>query len=637
MSSLHLYTLSATVVTWNVGNAKGLSKIVSQFLEDAGNGSDVIVFGFQEVGMGRRRLTKLPQSFGSFWLQVCHEQYGGMRIVVYVKSTAQERLKFRYGMRVGVGLVDRWPNKGAVGVEISFGQFCTMCFVSAHLAANETQVQERNSDWEKIMKRMDNVEFITSCTSDSAVMPPLFHRYDHLFFFGDLNYRLVPSMKTHHENFLWVCDKINAEDYSSLDSVDQLLAEREKRNIFVNFEEAPICFAPTYKIDSNSDDYCKLRIPSYCDRILWHSLPSRRHMIKCFEYNSPNKSFGSDHRPVLAKFQISTPQYHIFRYPSKRSENRGLRVTLDFLLVRIHGFPNPSRRKRLTESVAYKANRTKDKRTGSKSFFIPREDSLTTGILRERSSSMPSEQLHGSEQRSFPAENDEIGRIDHIIDIEDEDDITDENNCNEELANCKKNADCSFISGMKPDIDVGPRKRESIHGNDLPEAKEEERSKMPYHRDIRMEVHGRGIFLKESSVYRVAIPYQNRGIRERIGESLPAIPLAPLKDLEALRYEHLVLVAEKQGSRIGYSGVLPLVKLIDEINKPYSFEMDLTKYGSPSRKIEACVQMVVSENGTWVDSTGKLVRNEDMSSSRNYRGPLQKRDNSKVRTVPLHK
>jgi len=48
--------------------------------------------------------------------------------------------------------------------------------------------------------------------------------------------------------------------------------QQEQGNVFKNFQEGPITFAPTYKYDLFSDDYDtseKCRQPAWTDRVLW--------------------------------------------------------------------------------------------------------------------------------------------------------------------------------------------------------------------------------------------------------------------------------------------------------------------------------------------------------------------------------
>lgn len=59
------------------------------------------------------------------------------------------------------------------------------------------------------------------------------------------------------------------------------------------------------------------RVPSYCDRIVWHSLPALRDRVTCLEYNAVPDIETSDHKPVYATFDLeygcgSCPNLSVF-------------------------------------------------------------------------------------------------------------------------------------------------------------------------------------------------------------------------------------------------------------------------------------------------------------------------------------
>ena len=117
---------------------------------------------------------------------------------------------------------------------------------------------------------------------------------------GDLNFRINMS----YDNAMSL---ISEKNYKDLYSMDQFhLAYEEEANIFLknNINEGTINFAPTYKFEENSDNYTfdkkKVRVPSWCDRILF----CKKNGIKNVSYDSiPNLKI-SDHRPVTAAFEI---------------------------------------------------------------------------------------------------------------------------------------------------------------------------------------------------------------------------------------------------------------------------------------------------------------------------------------------
>ena len=73
--------------------------------------------------------------------------------------------------------------------------------------------------------------------------------HDILLWCGDLNYRIDV------ESFQFCVDKIKNNKLAELREHDQLLIEKQRKNVFAEFEEAKIKFAPTYKYKVGTSDY----------------------------------------------------------------------------------------------------------------------------------------------------------------------------------------------------------------------------------------------------------------------------------------------------------------------------------------------------------------------------------------------
>ena len=77
------------------------------------------------------------------------------------------------------------------------------------------------------------------------------------------------------------------------------------------FQEGILNFDPTFKYDRSSHEYDtseKMRIPAWCDRILWNGESIQMTMYRRFENSM------SDHRPIGASFIVNAkvvqkPQY----------------------------------------------------------------------------------------------------------------------------------------------------------------------------------------------------------------------------------------------------------------------------------------------------------------------------------------
>ena len=138
-------------------------------------------------------------------------------------------------------------------------------------------------------------------------------RYDRVIWMGDLNYRIdlkrdeVDGLLQQYMN-KEISTKENEKALQHLRSHDQLNKERLAGRIFSGFAEGVLSFKPTYKLDKESDDYDtspKRRIPSWTDRILFKSCSSFKEGIILRSYSSIESIKTSDHRPVVAQFDIS--------------------------------------------------------------------------------------------------------------------------------------------------------------------------------------------------------------------------------------------------------------------------------------------------------------------------------------------
>ena len=118
--------------------------------------------------------------------------------------------------------------------------------------------------------------------------------YDFVILSGDLNYRLNFENKSEIEEIM------NKKDPQILWDKDQLTKEIKEE---YRLQEGIINFMPTYKYKENKNEYDYGRIPGWTDRILFRS--KKGYDIMLCEYNSIEKIFLSDHKPVYAVFKIN--------------------------------------------------------------------------------------------------------------------------------------------------------------------------------------------------------------------------------------------------------------------------------------------------------------------------------------------
>ncbi|CAG0924108.1 unnamed protein product, partial [Notodromas monacha] len=199
-------------------------------------------------------------------------QLVGVCLFVFIRPHLAEVVKDVATDLVKTGLRGATGNKGGVAVRLSVYN-TSFAFICAHFAAGQSQVGDRNADYQEISRK---ILFPGGRTLMS---------HDYVVWCGDFNYRIdLPRDQ--------VKDLAKKRDYAALVEADQLRNQKAEGHIFNKFSEGDIDFAPTYKYDLFSDDYDtsdKARIPAYTDRVLWR----RRQMTEGCPNNRVTKpQFG---------------------------------------------------------------------------------------------------------------------------------------------------------------------------------------------------------------------------------------------------------------------------------------------------------------------------------------------------------
>ncbi|KAJ9068326.1 hypothetical protein DSO57_1029940 [Entomophthora muscae] len=311
------------VGTWNV-NGKYATQSLSPWLLDGNEEEpDIYVLGFQELDLSAEAFlindslreeewcAAVVQGLGDKadqYTKLISKQLVGMFLVIFIKTCHSEDVSEMATDSAGVGIMGMMGNKGAVAIRMRLRD-SYFCFVNSHLAADTGQVERRNQDFQDICRRI-GFPMMTPNNRPSQLKSPMFKTNamslprnprlltifdaDHLFWLGDLNYRISLPVKQ-------VIDKVKEGNLEHLLRFDQLKLQQLSGKAFSEFTEGPITFTPTYKYDIGTDNFDsseKKRTPSWCDRILWRSLGP----IEQTSYTSHMSLISSDHKPVSGRF-----------------------------------------------------------------------------------------------------------------------------------------------------------------------------------------------------------------------------------------------------------------------------------------------------------------------------------------------
>nr|XP_060159620.1 phosphatidylinositol 3,4,5-trisphosphate 5-phosphatase 2 isoform X1 [Globicephala melas] len=321
--------ISVFIGTWNMGSvpppknvtswftSKGLGKTLDEVTVTIPH--DIYVFGTQENSVGDREWLDLLR--GSLkeltdldYRPIAMQSLWNIKVAVLVKPEHENRISHVSTSSVKTGIANTLGNKGAVGVSFMFNG-TSFGFVNCHLTSGNEKTARRNQNYLDILRLLSLGDRQLSAFDISL-------RFTHLFWFGDLNYRLDMDIQE-------ILNYISRKEFEPLLRVDQLNLEREKHKVFLRFSEEEISFPPTYRYERGSrDTYAwhkqkptgvRTNVPSWCDRILWKSYPET-HII-CNSYGCTDDIVTSDHSPVFGTFEVGvTSQFISKKGLSKTSD-----------------------------------------------------------------------------------------------------------------------------------------------------------------------------------------------------------------------------------------------------------------------------------------------------------------------------
>lgn len=225
-------------------------------------------------------------SQGGQYLLLRTELIASMALFLFVKKSQVHNITQVTGSSKKTGLGGIAANKGGCAVRFEVG-VTSFALITSHLAAGTNAMVERYNDYQTIMQ---GLTFTRNYTIKD---------HDHIIWFGDMNYRVnLPNDQCR--------DLIENGAFDELMRQDQLNQEMTSKGAFHGFKEAVVKFYPTYKFDkgtSNYDTSEKQRVPSWTDRVLYISEPTKKHDLLQVSYNSVMDIFASDHKPVYGIFK----------------------------------------------------------------------------------------------------------------------------------------------------------------------------------------------------------------------------------------------------------------------------------------------------------------------------------------------
>ncbi|KAI8352122.1 Endonuclease/exonuclease/phosphatase [Choanephora cucurbitarum] len=186
---------------------------------------------------------KLSEYLGVHYRLLKTETLAALHLAVFVWQPIAHLIKDVQSEHIKTGWANMVGNKGAVAVSVLVGSK-SLIFINCHLRAHQTHVAERNANIQRILYELKMPRFKTQKKKKKNIDLCVLNQFDHVFLFGDTNYRLNAERS-------FVFQAIRNGDYKNLLEYDQLTEERRVEGSLLSaFQEYDILFPPTYKLDT---------------------------------------------------------------------------------------------------------------------------------------------------------------------------------------------------------------------------------------------------------------------------------------------------------------------------------------------------------------------------------------------------
>jgi hypothetical protein len=244
--------LKLSILTWNAGCTRPTHNFPS--IVSTGPDVDIWVIGMQECLYDPVPPSKTCEAD---WLQLVKEALSvhgdfilitsvslwQIRIAIFVRVSVRHLVSDVSTSTVATGFAGIVKNKGASAVAaVINGTKCL--FICSHLAARPERVHQRKTMTAEILKGLK-----LTLPSGVELFPEV--AFGHIFWFGDLNYRVDLPF----DQCINHIEKTTPPLLAPLYETDQLHNARSVGDTLASFHEQAINFSPTYRLEPGTASY----------------------------------------------------------------------------------------------------------------------------------------------------------------------------------------------------------------------------------------------------------------------------------------------------------------------------------------------------------------------------------------------